>query len=286
MAKLTDLSVSFLSLVARPATGKGLTLKSKEGEVPTTFDLRKTDDELMIAYGIVYAPDQTDLQGDSADAKVIRRAAQEFMREGRLKNIDLEHSFDAEMAFVAESWIVRKGDPLFGDEPDGAWAVGIRIGDPDIWRKLKAGDLTGISLAGIARAKPEETDPDPMVWAEKDEVPGWFARLLGKSKTEEKPEVTKEEIAQIAAAAAAEVLKSAGVTPTDPPADPPADPQKTGAADDDAALTQDDVQKTVDAAIAKAFEAQNKTLADTVAKAVAKGVTETGSDPEIEDSFA
>lgn len=283
MAKLTDLSVSFLSLVATPATGKGLQLKAKNGERPTTFKLEKTDDELMIAYGIVYAPGETDLQGDSADASVIRRAAQEFMREGRLKNIDLEHSFDAEMAFVAESWIVRKGDALFADEPEGAWAVGIRIGDPDIWRKLKSGELTGISLAGIARAKPDETDPDPLVWAEKYEVPGWFARLLGKSKTEEKPDVTPETIAQIAAQAAAEVLKSAGITPAAPP---PAANGEDGTATPPAAVTMEDVEKTVQDAIAKAAEAQTKTLADVVAKAVAKGVTETGDTAEPQDSFA
>lgn len=283
MAKLTDLSVSFLSLVATPATGKGLQLKAKNGERPTTFKLEKTDDELMIAYGIVYAPGETDLQGDSADASVIRRAAQEFMREGRLKNIDLEHSFDAEMAFVAESWIVRKGDALFADEPEGAWAVGIRIGDPDIWRKLKSGELTGISLAGIARARPDETDPDPLVWAEKDEVPGWFARLLGKSKTEEKPDVTPETIAQIAAQAAAEVLKSAGITPAAPP---PAANGEDGTATPPAAVTMEDVEKTVQDAIAKAAEAQTKTLADVVAKAVAKGVTETGDTAEPQDSFA
>lgn len=114
MATLKDLSVSFLSLVARPATGKTLTLKSaKPGERVGTFEIVKTDDERMMAFGIVYAPDQVDSHGDSADATTIRRAAYEFMREGRLRNVDQEHSFSPEMAYVAESWLVRKGDELF-----------------------------------------------------------------------------------------------------------------------------------------------------------------------------
>ena len=133
MAKLKDLSVSFLSLVASPATGKGLTLKAADGQRPAAFDLVVKNDDMMRAYGVVYAPDQEDAHGDTADADTIRKAQAEFMREGRLKNIDTEHSFTSEMAYVAESWLVRKGDKLFPDEPEGSWAVGIQINDPDLW---------------------------------------------------------------------------------------------------------------------------------------------------------
>ena len=125
----------FLSLVKRPATGKGLTLKSVVGcpdaallkgdARAATFNITKTDDERMVAYGIVYAPDQPDAHGDTADAQTIRRAAYQFMREERVHNVDTEHSFNNNgMAYVAESWLVRKGDPMFGDEPEDAWGRG------------------------------------------------------------------------------------------------------------------------------------------------------------------
>ena len=173
MPKITQLSVSFLSLVKTPATGKGLVLKSDsvpEGSRVNQFEFVIKNDDLMRAYGIVYAPNQEDSQGDITDADTIRRAATEFMREKRLENIDTEHSFSTEMAFVAESWLVRKGDALFPSEPIGSWAVGIQVGDPELWRQLKTGALTGISLAGAAQVIPDEDDdPTRHTYATKDD---------------------------------------------------------------------------------------------------------------------
>lgn len=276
MATLKDLSVSFLSLVKTPATGKGLTLKSaKPGERAGTFDILKTDDERMIAYGIVYAPDQVDSHGDTADAKTIRRAAYEFMREGRLKNVDTEHSFTAQQAYVAESWLVRKGDELFTDEPEGAWAVGIQINDADLWQALKAGELTGISLAGVARHEPAPADPQHPQWTEKgdDTPPRWFQRLFPalKHTPKESQDMDENKVRDIVraevGAAVKDALKSA-FTPPEP--EKPADP---------AAVVAE--------AIAKAFEGLDAKLDDKIAKAVAKGVTE--ADPagdKLVESFA
>lgn len=291
MGKLTELSVSFLSLVQTPATGKGLTLKSaKPGERPNAFAISKTDDERMVAYGVVYAPDQKDAHGDTADAKTIRRAAYEFMREGRLKNIDREHSFTSEMAYVAESWLVRKDDELFPDEPQGAWAVGIQVGDPDLWQQLKSGELTGISLAGLARVDPEPNDPaDPRYTEKTDEAPGWFTSFVkaltgATTPTQEETEMDKTEVQDIVrdtlkaelAPAIKEAMKSAGADTDPPPATDPApgaEPSKDGEPD-------------FAAAIAKGFEDLEGKIDDKITKAVAKGVTE--ADPSaqpVEESF-
>ncbi len=307
MAKLTDLSVSFLSLVKTPATGKGLTLKAADGERPAAFDLVVKNDDMMRAYGVVYAPDQEDAHGDTADADTIRKAQAEFMREGRLKNIDTEHSFTSEMAYVAESWLVRKGDPLFPDEPEGSWAVGIQIGDPDLWKQLKSGELTGISLAGIARMEPGPDDPAHPRYTEKDAEIGLIARLIkaltGAPHQEpvEEHEMTKDEVQALVAETLKSVLPDALKDAIQPAGDPPANQEPTEVEKAVAAALkahgiepkepaagegegdQTDIQKAVDEAITKALGTK---VDDAITKALAKGVTET--DPATggtEESF-
>lgn len=295
MAKLKDLSVSFLSLVKTPATGKGLTLKSaKPGERAATFEIIKTDDELMRAYGVVYAPDQEDAHGDTADAATIRKAQAEFMREGRVQNIDTEHSFTAEMAFVAESWLVRKSDPLFSDEPEGAWAVGIQIGDPDLWKQLKSGELTGISLAGVARMEPEPDDPANPRYTEKtQDAPSWVERLIkaltgaSQETIEETDEMDKQEVQDIVRAtlkdelgsAIKDALKTAGVGTT-------AEPKPDATTDQEPSSEATPEETDISKAIAKGFKALEDKVDDKITKALAKGMTETNpAAGDIEESY-
>ena len=132
------LDVKFISLVKKPANKEPLVLKGVDK--PTLFELVKSDDELKIAYGIVYSPDKEDLQGDTATAETIRKAEQTFMKQGRLKNIDTNHQFAKVQAFVTETWIVKASDPMFPND-EGAWAVGIKIEDEALWKGLQDGKL-------------------------------------------------------------------------------------------------------------------------------------------------
>lgn len=306
MAKLTDLSVSFLSLVKTPATGKGLTLKAADGQRPAAFELVVKNDDMMRAYGVVYAPNQEDAHGDTADADTIRKAQAEFMREGRLKNIDTEHSFTSEMAYVAESWLVRKGDPLFPDEPSGAWAVGIQIGDPDLWKQLKSGALTGISLAGIARTDPAPRDPATPQYTEKDAEPGWVSRLIKaltgapNQETVEETDMTDDEVkalvVQTLKSVLPDALKEAIPSAGDPPAHKePTEVEKVVAAAlkahgiaPQAPAAEDDDEVDMQAAVEKALtKALGSKVEDAITKALAKGATET--DPMAgfaQESFA
>lgn len=276
MSRLTQLSVSFISLVRAPATGKALTLKT-DGRAEV-IRLVKADDDRMMAYGIVYAPDEVDSHGDTADAVTIRRAAYEFMREGRAKNVDREHSFSPESAYVAESWLVKAGDPLFSDQPEGAWAVGIQICDPDVWAELKSGDIAGISLAGIARVDaPAPTTPAPTTqWTEKDKAgfAAWLKSLFSPNPepNQKEPEMDAVKVQEIVQAtlktalpdALAAALKSAGIgAETAPPqTTPQTAPPVTPAPDANAEV----------AALKNAVAA----LEDKVAIATAKGATEVG----------
>jgi hypothetical protein len=154
--ELKDMQVDFISLVSKGANGKHVIWKSGEGK-PEGAEIFETSlkkitksDEKRVVYGIVYSPDQVDTQGEFAGKAEIEKAAYSFMKGLRLLNVDAQHDFDPKAAYVAESWLVKGVDSLFPNEPEGSWAVGIRVEDDALWNNVKKGELAGLSMAGYA----------------------------------------------------------------------------------------------------------------------------------------
>ncbi len=150
---LSDIAITHISLVKAGANGKQVIYKSaaNEGGYEHTIAIKKNDEEKGVIYGVVYAPDEVDSQGDFATAGEIEKAAYAFMKARNTTNVDVDHSFEPEAAFVAESWIVKGGDSIFPDEPVGSWAVAIKLEDEDLKALAKSGELAGISMAGVAQ---------------------------------------------------------------------------------------------------------------------------------------
>ena len=160
---LSQLRVHFISLVESPANKRQFLVKQAAHEdgveiVEKTVRIAKNDSKRRVAYGIVLAPDEVDDEQDTISAEEIEKAAYGFMQAGRSQQVDSDHDGDAGKGFVAESWLVRSGDPLFAEEPDGAWAVGIKVTDAETWDRVEKGELTGFSVAGLARRTPVELE--------------------------------------------------------------------------------------------------------------------------------
>lgn len=157
--RLSDIAITHISLVKAGANKKSIIYKSsdKEPEYTKEISFKKSDDEKGIVYGIVYAPEQTDTDGDFASSDEIIKAAYSFMKERNTTNVDKQHSFENVEAFVAESWIVKEGDPVFPDEPIGSWAVAIKLESDELKKAVKDGDIAGLSMAGTAIKKEDKT---------------------------------------------------------------------------------------------------------------------------------
>jgi len=172
MRRLKNIKVWWISLVDKGANQKQIVCKCGDGvsalgkEVPlplppkteragqrrdtvATFHKLQKNEQKHIVYGIVYAPEQEDSQGDIADAETIEKASQEFMKHLNLHHIDRQHNQEFQQAYVVENWIVRQGDELFGEDV-GSWAMGIKIEDEFLWERCLSGDITGLSLYGEA----------------------------------------------------------------------------------------------------------------------------------------
>lgn len=157
--RLKNIDVQWISLVRNPANGLPLLLKDANCK---PFRVLKTDNERRMVYGIVYAPDLVDSQGDFADRFEIERAAHQFLKAQRTAQVDANHEFEAlPGAYVAESWITRGDDGVFSESITSAWAVGIKIEDEALWETVKAGEYSGLSLAGAAEREPAGDSPTP-----------------------------------------------------------------------------------------------------------------------------
>jgi hypothetical protein len=104
---------------------------------------KAADDELQIVWGEVYVGDVLDSQGEFMTIDTVRKSAYEFMIAGRTLSIDVQHDNKSYKAYLVETFISRKGDPIY--IPD-AWVVGVYVEDRVLWQAIKDGDLNGFSL--------------------------------------------------------------------------------------------------------------------------------------------
>lgn len=118
--------------------------------------------------GVVYAPENRDTQGDIASAAVIKDLMYDAAQRGEM--IDIMHDGKAltkDQIFVAERFIVQKGDERFSDFKDyegksvdvtGAWATVLKINDTNLREQFKKGDWNGLSMGGVADLAMEKND--------------------------------------------------------------------------------------------------------------------------------
>lgn len=242
--RMSNTQVLFISVVPAGANKRQVVFKAagidNDGRVfERTFAVRKADDARQVIYGIAYpvgSPTDTDTQGDYAEAAEVEAMAYDFMAKGRTAwGVDRDHSYRAlDAAYVAESWLVRKGDPLFGAPEDlGAWAVGIKVADKALYNELKKTGYRGLSIAGTCER--EEVAKTETKTA--GENGGWLAKIRRLLRKEDTVDELKKAIEEVAAAVKAltekvdaqekAANKSAGGSPA-PAANQPAGGEATG----------------------------------------------------------
>jgi hypothetical protein len=109
---------------------------------------RKFDVDKHLVYAEVYLPDTPDAHGHQMTREEIEKMAHNFMKNARTTQIDLNHDNNTDYGcFMVESFIARDGDP---DYAPGAWVAAVKVENPDVWRMIKDGDITGFSFEGMA----------------------------------------------------------------------------------------------------------------------------------------
>jgi len=169
--KIKKIRVEFVSLCPMGANNMRVLFK-EDGKFEMPLLSKGMTEEGELA-ALVYIPGVEDLQGDYADAAVVKEMAHTFLEAGG--KLDLQHNFKPipkEKAFVAESFLIRGHDPRFAGlttyegapvDPLNGWAIVIKVQDPELQRLYKEGGWNGVSLGG--RAVMEEEDEKKSFWA-------------------------------------------------------------------------------------------------------------------------
>jgi hypothetical protein len=126
----------------------------KKETVASMLVTKQESNKLQIAYGEVYAPNRPDAQDEWMTKEWIQKAAHDFLRSGKMQQIDVLHNnILAKECSVVESFVAREGDPDF---IPGSWVVGVHIPDPQLWGRVEKGEINGFSMEAFVTKHPQQ----------------------------------------------------------------------------------------------------------------------------------
>ena len=108
-------------------------------------------DERIVA-GIVYEPMEKDSQGDFMTEEDIKKAAYYFMEKAKRFKIQHKGITLGKKIAILENYLAPQ-DLEIGKEKikKGTWILYTRINDSRLWKRIKDGEVTGYSMAGMAK---------------------------------------------------------------------------------------------------------------------------------------
>ena len=122
-----------------------------------------TDNEKHIVLGPAMIPDQKIFRKDNQgnpyyvffSPETIKMIAEKYMKNKYIDNNDQMHDGKAvKDVYVIESWIKEDQNDKsnkygFENLPVGTWFVSMKVNNPEIWSKVKDGQLNGFSVSGF-----------------------------------------------------------------------------------------------------------------------------------------
>ena len=161
------LAIDCISLVSAPAIEENMVYMSK---AKNNLTLAKVDEDKRELISPALIPDKNiyryDADTDSDyyvyfSKDTVKNCAYSFLRNNNHHKATLEHQDRVSGVLTVESWIIE--DPkidksrLYGFElKKGTWMVKMKIENDDLWKKIKDGELKGLSIEGYFTSKFQE----------------------------------------------------------------------------------------------------------------------------------
>lgn len=143
-----------ISMVSNPAIEVDYVALAKQDDV----EVKLSSDERHICYGPALIPNK-DIYRNNGEQEFyinfteesIVKMSQEFMKNYKQHEVNLQHEENVDEVFVVESWIVEdpyrdKSNALGFNVPKNTWMVGVKVNNIDTWERVKTGELKGFSV--------------------------------------------------------------------------------------------------------------------------------------------
>ena len=161
-----ELAIDAISLVSSPAIEQDFVFFGKE---KNNLTFAKVDEEKRMLISPALIPNKQIFRYDpNTDSdyyvyfspETVRKASELYLKHNNHHKATHEHSERVSGVLTVESWI-KEGDSdkskLYGfDLPNGTWFVKMKITNDDVWKKIKDGELKGLSIEGYFTNKFEQ----------------------------------------------------------------------------------------------------------------------------------
>ena len=161
-----ELAIDAISLVSAPAIEQDFVFFGKE---KNNLTFAKVDEEKRMLVSPALIPNKQIFRYDpNTDSdyyvyfspETVRKASELYLKHNNHHKATHEHSERVSGVLTVESWI-KEGDSdkskMYGfDLPNGTWFVKMKIENDDLWKKIKDGELKGLSIEGYFTNKFEQ----------------------------------------------------------------------------------------------------------------------------------
>ena len=190
-----ELAIDAISLVTSPAIEQDFVFFGKE---KNNLTFAKVDEEKRMLVSPALIPNKQIFRHDpntDSDYYVyfspdtVRKASELYLKHNNHHKATYQHQDRVSGVLTVESWI-KEGDSdkskLYGyDLPNGTWFVKMKIENDELWEKIKAGELKGLSIEGYFTNKFEQMNKKQPTT---EQILSALNKLVRENKTELKTE--------------------------------------------------------------------------------------------------
>ena len=159
--------VDAVSIVENPAIESDFIALNKH-----QVELKTIDKEKKILMGMALIPNKQIYRRNEKtneeyyiyfSKKTIRKVSELFLKKSNQKNATLEHASKIDGMTIVESWIVEdakmdKSALYEFNAPVGSWMISMKVDNPEMWKKVKSGEVKGFSIEGFFAEKVEASN--------------------------------------------------------------------------------------------------------------------------------